>query len=264
MKAMDAVARLPSGAVEAAPATRHKRPWFVALVRRYVRRALARRFDGVFVDGVDELFGVVGDRPVLLCANHVSWWDAFVLVVLDEVLGTDGYALMDDDNLARLPFFRLLGALPLDVGGGAEARRQLDDAVRALDRPRRALWIFPQGRQRAAHLRPLGFKPGLRLIASRARKHGAVVVPVALAYPWRQAPAPSVVVRFGAPIDPATTARDDLTMLVEARVAALLDDADGHLDDGRAPGRLVVSSANGSAEHGLGARALAWLSRRAR
>jgi 1-acyl-sn-glycerol-3-phosphate acyltransferase len=264
MKGMDVAVRLSSGAVEAAPATRHKRPWFVALVRRYVRRALARRFDGFFVDGVADVAGVAADRPVLFCANHVSWWDAFVLVLLDEALGTDGFALMDDANLARLPFFRLIGALPLDVDGGADTRRQLDDAVRALDRPRRALWIFPQGRQRAAHVRPLGFKPGLRLIASRARKHGAVVVPVAIAYPWRNAPTPSIVVRLGAPIDPSTTARDDLTALVEARVAALLDDGDGVIDAGGVPGATLVPSSTSNAEQGLGARVLAWFVGRSR
>jgi 1-acyl-sn-glycerol-3-phosphate acyltransferase len=264
MTDVDLAVRIPPGAVRAAPATRHKRPWFVALVRRYVRRALARRFDGVFVDGIADVARVAGERPLLLCANHVSWWDAFVLVLLDEALGTDGFALMDDANLARLPFFRLLGALPLDVDGGIDARRQLDDAVRALDRPRRALWIFPQGRQRAAHLRPLGFKPGLRLIASRARKHGAVVVPVALAYPWRQAPVPSVVVRLGLPIEPETTSRDDLTALVEARVTALLDDVDGVVDAGEPPGRVLVPSSTASAEHGLGARALAWIAGRTR
>ena len=264
MTEMDVAVRISPGAARAAPATRHKRPWFVALVRRYVRRVLARKFDGVFVDGVDDVARAAAGRPLLLCANHVSWWDAFVLVLLDDALGTDGFALMDDANLERLPFFRLLGALPLDVDGGVEARRQLDDAVRALDRPRRALWIFPQGRQRAAHVRPLGFKPGLRLIAARARKHGALVVPVAVAYPWREAPAPSVVVRFGAPLDPETTPREDLTATVEARVAALLDAIDVSVDGGGTPGQVVVPSSTTSVEQGPGTRVLAWFAGRAR
>jgi 1-acyl-sn-glycerol-3-phosphate acyltransferase len=258
----------------AASPTRYKRPWFLSLVRGYARRAIARRFDGLFVDGLAETARLVGDRPVLFCANHVSWWDAFVLVLLDEALGADGYALMDDANLARLPFFRAVGALPIArKNGGATARRQLDDAVRTLDRPGRALWIFPQGRQRAAHLRPLGFKHGLRLIAGRAQQAGAVVVPVGLAFPWRQAPAPSVVVRFGAPVDPATTARDELTAHVEARVATLLDEIDAVVDagapDGGDPpasslGHALVAPRVANAEHGLGSRLLGRLLARPR
>jgi 1-acyl-sn-glycerol-3-phosphate acyltransferase len=271
---------------------RFKRPWFLSLVRWYARRAVASRFDGFFVQGLDEAARLVRTRPVLFCANHVSWWDAFLLVLLDEALAADSYALMDDENLARLPFFRAIGALPLSVEGGAAARRQLDDAVRTLDRPRRALWIFPQGRQRAAHVRPLGFKAGLRLIAGRAQKHGAVVVPVAFSFPWRNAPGPSIVVRFGAPVDPATTVRDELTAVVETRVAALLDGIDVVVDGGvdgvaaavaqplsavpgaddtaaptppppggrsRSLGHPLIAPRIDNAEHGTGARALGWL-----
>jgi 1-acyl-sn-glycerol-3-phosphate acyltransferase len=259
MSSVDVVVDIGVAGEQTAPATRHKRPWFVALVRRYVRRTLARRFDGVFVDGVEDVARVADARPVLLCANHVSWWDSFVLVLLDERLGTDGFALMDEVNLARLPFFRLLGVLPLAVRGGADARRQLDDAATVLDRPRRALWIFPQGRQRAAHIRPLAFKPGLRRLAAQAQTHGAVVVPVAIAYPWRRAPTPSVVVRLGKPIEPRATPDEQLPSVVEARVAVLLDELDAVVDAGGAPGRELVPSAAASAEHGLGARALAWM-----
>jgi 1-acyl-sn-glycerol-3-phosphate acyltransferase len=264
MSDVDAAVAVVRSGVGVTTATRFKKPWFVSLVRSYARRAIARRFDGLFVDGLDEARRVVGARPVLFCANHVSWWDAFVLVLLDEALGADGYALMDETNLARLPFFRAVGALPLAVDGGAGARRQLDDAVRTLDRPGRALWIFPQGRQRGAHRRPLGFKPGLRLIATRAQRHGAVIVPVALAFPWRKAPAPSIVVRFGDPLEPSATTREDLTGAVERRVAALLDGVDAALDPDDEtdsstpppPGHPLVPARGDNAAEGVGARLL--------
>jgi 1-acyl-sn-glycerol-3-phosphate acyltransferase len=240
-----------------------KRPWVLSLARRYARRTVRQRFDGLYVEGLAEAARVVGDRPVLFCANHVCWWDTFALVLVDEALGADGHALMDQENLARLPFFGALGALPLDVDGGAQARRRVDDAVRVLDRAGRALWIFPQGRQRAAHLRPLGFKPGLRLIATRAARGGAVIVPVALAYPWREAAAPSIAVRFGDAIDPSATPREELVAVVEARVARMLDDMDALLDGPRddrrtppAPGQLLVAPRRTSSDDGLGARLL--------
>jgi 1-acyl-sn-glycerol-3-phosphate acyltransferase len=120
------------------------------------------------------------------------------------------------------------------------------------------MWIFPQGRQRAAHVRPLGFKPGLRLVAARAARHGAVVVPVGLAYPWRESSSPSIALRFGEAIDPATTTRGDLTALVEQRVAALVDDIHAGVDaDARvAPGRPLVPPTRSNTEDGVGARVL--------
>jgi 1-acyl-sn-glycerol-3-phosphate acyltransferase len=232
-----------------------KRPWVVGLARRYVTRSLRRGFDGVFVDGLADVVERCRQGPVIFAANHVCWWDAFALVVLDAAIGTDGRALMDEDNLARLPFFSAIGALPISTTGGARIRRQLADAAATLDRPGRALWIFPQGRQRAWHLRPLGFAAGLGLLARRAN---VPVVPVSLAYPWREGPHPSVVVRFG----PAIVDADRATLVddVERAVAAGLDAIDVDIDGGKVPGPtsrvLIAAPRSRGAQDGVGARLL--------
>lgn len=237
-----------ASAVPAPPDAR--RPWVVGLARAYARRAAARRFDGVFVHGLDELIGLAKDGPILLAANHVCWWDAFALVLVDEALHGDGRVLMDEVNLDRLPFFKAIGALPVSTTGGARVRRQLQDAANTLSGPGCSLWIFPQGRQRAWHLRPLGFQPGLALLARRAR---VPVIPVSLAYPWRETPVPSIALRFGAPV-----AGDDVRA-VEAAVGAGLDAIDAAVDakDESALGRVLVPSRqHRGAEDGVGARAL--------
>lgn len=219
-----------------APARRDaKRPWALALARRYARRSLRRSFDGVFVHGLDDVIALTRQGPVIFAANHVCWWDAFALVLVDEACGTDGRVLMDEQNLARLPFFGAIGALPISTTGGARVRRQLADATATLKGPGRTLWIFPQGRQRAWHLRPLGFQPGLALLARRA---GVPVIPVSLAYPWQEAPRPSLVLRFGPPVDGSDVAA------VEAAVAAGLDAIDAAVDgrDLASQGTVLVPS----------------------
>ncbi len=229
-------------------------------MRAYARFAVSRGMDGFYVAGLDAVAEVSRSRPLLFCANHTSFWDGLALILLDEALGTDGFALMDQHNWKRLSFFRAVGALPLDTSGGAATRRQLDDAAGLLDRPRRAVWIFPQGRQRAAHLRPLGFKGGLRVLAGRAARHHALVVPVALSYAWRDAPSPVIVARLGTPVDPATIARQELVSHLEAETAALLDESDAWLDSGAqlsSSMRLLVSSRAANVEHSLGSRLLA-------
>jgi 1-acyl-sn-glycerol-3-phosphate acyltransferase len=236
-----------------------KRPWVVALARRYAHRALHRSFDGVVVDGLADVIDRCTQGPVIFAANHVCWWDAFVLVSVDAALGTDGRVLMDEDNLERLPFFSAIGALPISRTGGARVRRQLADATATLDRPGRALWIFPQGRQRAWHLRPLCFAAGLGLLARRAN---VPVVPVSLCYPWREGPRPSIVVRFGSPI--LEPDRSTLVDDVERAVAAGLDDIDEAIDGGASLGPtsrvLVPAPRSRGAQDGLGARLLRrWL-----
>ncbi|MEZ4451800.1 MAG: lysophospholipid acyltransferase family protein [Nannocystaceae bacterium] len=192
-----------------------RKGWFLALARRYVRGRLRRGFDGVYVAGEAQVRAALRG-PVILAANHVAWWDALTVLLLDQRLGGDGRCLMDADNLRRLPFFAWVGALPLDRSSPRRALADLDRGLRALDRPGRALWIFPQGAQRPAHLRPLGLQRG---VVRLARRSGAPVVPVSLNYLYREAPEPTVVVAYGAPIDPG-------------RGAALLGDLEVALERG--------------------------------
>jgi len=231
-----------------------RRPWAVSLARRYARRQLRKNFDGVFVNGLEHARVVVGSRPVLFACNHVCWWDSFVLVAVDEALGGGGHAVMDEANLRRLPFFGALGAVPINRDGGARLRRQIDDASRLIKRPGASLWFFPQGRQRAAHLRPLDLLPGLRLLA---RHSGADVIPVSLSYPWREAPVPSVVVTLHPPI-PAK--QPDLLAAVEAAIVAGLDAHDHAVDGTVEPGTaLLPPQARRGPQDGRGSRALARL-----
>jgi 1-acyl-sn-glycerol-3-phosphate acyltransferase len=223
--------------------------------RVYARRAVRRRFDGVFVNGLDRARSLVDVGPVLFAANHISWWDTFFLVLLDDALDTDSYCLMDQDNLARLPFFAGFGALPIDTRGGPSTRAQLRAAREILDgtaTARRALWIFPQGTQRPHHLRPLQFKGGVRLLA----KPGVPVVPVAMALLFRERPEPTLFVDFGDAIDGATVASREGVAAVEAAVVAGLGRIDTTHVSTDSFFELMCAKSSSTAETGVGARLL--------
>jgi 1-acyl-sn-glycerol-3-phosphate acyltransferase len=225
-------------------------PWFLALARRYARRRLARGLDGFFAAGVEAARATARARPVILAANHVAWWDSLLVVALDEALGTEGYALMDAGSIRRLPFFARLGALPVERGGQATARAGLQAAAAKLDRPGRALWIFPQGEHRPAHLRPLGFEPGIRLLAKLVPS--AAVIPIAIQYAFAGRPAPAAYAHLGDAI-PA----EDLTV---ERVGSAVAEGLARIDDvlaGRAePFPALVAPRGGGADRGVGARLL--------
>lgn len=220
---------------------------FRSLFGAYVRRRIGRGLDGLHVSGLGRARDLLAQRPAVLAATHVAWWDGMLLFPLDDALGRSCRVWMDASNLEKLPFFAPLGALPLDARSPTALRRSFRTAASWLDRPERALWVFPQGLQRPSHLRPLGIKPGASLLARQA---GALLLPVALSYGFREAPVPSAVVSFGEPVDPHSG--DAL----EASLCRELERADRFFS-GEPEGfeTLVAGRARGT-EHGLGARML--------
>jgi 1-acyl-sn-glycerol-3-phosphate acyltransferase len=194
-----------------------RRPAFLRLARRYTRHRVARSLDGLWVSGLDGARAALADRPLILAPNHVAWWDTLLLVMLDQALGGLSWAAMDARNLQKLPFLGWIGALPLDRSSPDRAKECLRACAELLDRPGRALWMFPQGRQRPAHLRPLDLKPGLVTLYSA---NPLDVVAVSLNYVFLEADRPAAVVRFSAPIPAASV---DGRTLLPAVEHALLD-----------------------------------------
>ena len=244
--------------------TRH--PAFARLARRYARRRVSRGLDGLWVAGIDEARATLSGRPVLFAANHVAWWDSMLLLVLDEALGGLGWAVMDAENLRKLPFLGWVGALPLDRSTADSSRQCLQSCAALLDRPGRGLWIFPQGRQRPAHLRPLDLKGGLTVM----HDHNPVdLIAVSIDYVFMETDHPAAMVRFSAPIPADSAAGPDLLIAVEGALLdglAIIDHAAQAATDGRRsrthpgdplPGftRLVGAAGRVDGE-GLGSRAL--------
>ena len=225
-------------------------PWFLKLTRPYVRRRLARGLDGLYADGVEAARDAARTKPLILVANHVGWWDSFLVVALDEALGTEGYALMDAESVRRLPFFARLGALPLDRSGASTSRAGLRAAAAKLDRPGRALWIFPQGHHRPAHLRPLGFLGGVTLLARMVPE--AAIVPIAVQYAWGERPAPAAWAHLGTPVPAAGADAAGLERAVEDGLARI----DAALAGEARPFPPLVAPRVKSPEEGIGARLL--------
>ena len=220
-----------TGALAMAGDTR--RPAFLRVARAYTRRRIARHLDGLWVSGLDEARAALAGRPLIFASNHVAWWDALLLLPIDEALGGLGWAVMDARNLRRLPFLGWVGALPLDRSNHERSLGCLQSCAALLDRPGRALWIFPQGRQRPAHLRPLDLKPGVQTLQDTS---GADLVAVSVDYVFLERDRPAAVVRFSPPIPGPTLGGDGLLPAVESRILdglAVIDAAVREATDGR-------------------------------
>ncbi|MGI9629180.1 MAG: lysophospholipid acyltransferase family protein [Longimicrobiales bacterium] len=107
-----------------------------------------------------------GRGPVLYCANHVSWWDGF-LVRRFHRRRRQGplYTIMLEGELRRRPALRRAGAIGLAPGSLSTTRNVTRFLGESATDPRSSVCLFPQGRIWPSTRRPLGFEPGMRLFA---------------------------------------------------------------------------------------------------
>lgn len=169
--------------------------WF----RRHATGRIRSTFAAVHVRGLESLCDAAREAPVLIIANHSSWWDSLVALWLTETKlpDSEAYGMMDAANLARFRFFRWIGCFGVDLSSRRDGARAARYALELLKIRTTALWVFPQGAEQPPH-RPLRFLPGAAGIARRA---GSVrVVPVAFAYVFEGEEQPHVYVSVGAPM----------------------------------------------------------------
>ena len=216
----------------------------------YVRNQIRTGLDGVYVRGLESVMAARMNRPVVLAATHSAWWDAMLLLPLDDALERSGKVWMDAENLERLPFFAPLGAIPLETGLGG-LRRSIKDARSWLSEPGRTLWIFPQGTQRPTWIRPLCLQPGA---AWMARQLDAALVPVAMTYGFREASTPTAAISFGPPVDPDNLEGGLLQQLAVTDRFYL-----GHTSGFES----FIEAKENRSEAGAGTRMLAWATRSA-
>jgi 1-acyl-sn-glycerol-3-phosphate acyltransferase len=138
------------------------------------------------------------DRPLLLVANHTSWWDGFLLRDVHTALRSRApmYSVMTEAELQRLPLLRLLGAVPLRQASATSLRRLLSGLRTATrERPDASVLFFPQGRIWPAWRRPLAFHRGVEVVARALAP--CYVLPVALHVESLHRSSPAAFVRVG-------------------------------------------------------------------
>lgn len=128
------------------------------------------------------LRGIPDDgRPLLVCSNHESWWDGFLMREVQRRARPSSrfYAVMLERELARHPYLKVLGAVGIEPGSLTSARAlRADLKAMSLDPEGSVLAFFPQGRIRPDDPRPLDFKNGLVGVAEALE--ATTILPVGL------------------------------------------------------------------------------------
>ena len=138
--------------------------------------------------------------PLMIVANHVSWWDGFLLMELQQTLRPNApfSAIMLESELSKSPFLRRIGTIGIDPNSPATVLSALRELTkRAEDRPDSMIFFFPQGRIWPSAKRPLGFKRGVEVFAKALGE--TVVLPVGLHIEPLNRAAPHAFVRAGEP-----------------------------------------------------------------
>jgi len=116
------------------------------------------------------------DVPVLLVANHESFWDGFLLREVQRAIRPEAcfHAVMLARELRRRPFLRLLGGIGVEPGSVSSIKRLLRSLtlLRHHD-PAAVLAYFPQGAIHPGTQGPLRLRRGILGVAE-------VMAPVAV------------------------------------------------------------------------------------
>jgi 1-acyl-sn-glycerol-3-phosphate acyltransferase len=239
----------------------------LAFFRGIVRGYFRRHFHGVRISGAERF--VHDGSSLILYANHSSWWDPMVSILLASKLMRNRrhYAPMDADALERYRLLKHLGIFPVEMKtrrGAVQFMRVGEEILQAGG----VLWITPQGRFADARERPLDFKPGLAALASRTaqRMGSCTILPLAIEYPFWNERLPETLLHFGEPVRLSAHCDPDE---VQERLAAALEQA---MDELKAlallrdPAKFEVlhgGRAGSGGFYAIGQRIRALLSRRA-
>ena len=214
---------------------RHER-WADLLFSRYLRVIMAKDFQSVRLMG--PVARLPDDIPLLIVANHGTWWDGFFVYLCNEMfLGRKLHLMMLEEQLRRFPFFRRLGAFGIRRGHPRAVAESLRYAASLLDAPGNAVCIFPQGEIKARSVRPLGFKRGIETIV-KMHDGDVTILPLAIRCEllgWRKP------VAFLLPGEPVSAGRDVFPGVphLERCQESLLDRLDGMIASGETGISLV-------------------------
>ncbi|MCM3490553.1 lysophospholipid acyltransferase family protein [Alkalihalophilus marmarensis] len=139
------------------------------------------------------------DRPLLLIANHSSWWDGLVSFYLsNECLRHESFAMMSEEGMKSYSFFRKIGTFSVNPSDSRSLLDSLNYARTKLT-TKQALWFFPQGAEQHLEKRPLEFKSGVGYLLKD--KKDVLVVPLTYYYTFRHEQKPELYIHVGTAIE---------------------------------------------------------------
>jgi 1-acyl-sn-glycerol-3-phosphate acyltransferase len=194
--------------------------------RRIVRGYFRQHFHAVRIKGAAQFSAARNlNEPLILYANHGSWWDPMVSFLLAEKLmpKQQHFAPMEAQALKRYGILKHVGIFPVELNTGRGAVQFLRTSE-AIARTGGVVWITPQGKFVDPRVRPLEFKPGLAALAVRIATNvdPCTVQPLAIEYTFWDERLPECLLHLG---EPVLVLAGETTEDVESRLILALEDS---------------------------------------
>jgi 1-acyl-sn-glycerol-3-phosphate acyltransferase len=197
----------------------------IALFGVYLRWYMRRHFHSVRIANAGRIPPQA--QPLILFANHASWWDPLTLMILAESVlpEREHYAPMDSTSLDHYSIFRPMGFFPVDNNSSRGAAQLIRTGRQVLSRPGAVLWITPESQFQDVRKRPVVFRPGLGALMTRTGRQ--TCVPIAVEYTFWEERLPEVLINVGEPLEIADGSMEDArtwTNLLSYAMSATLDE----------------------------------------
>lgn len=135
-----------------------KHTWFYSWISRI--------YISFFIEIVFRDIKLIGDSshdenlPILMIANHFSWWDGFVQMRLNlRVFKRKFYFMMLEEELVKARVLQKVGACSVSKGSRG-ILETLQHLVEVLKEPGNLYLLFPQGRIESLYTSPYVFEKG--------------------------------------------------------------------------------------------------------
>jgi 1-acyl-sn-glycerol-3-phosphate acyltransferase len=171
-------------------------PGLLRAFSTYSRWYVARAIHSIRISRAGSVPNADG-LPLVIYANHASWWDPLVGLTLQKALfaSRPSFAPIDLAALNKYRFFARLGYFGVEQDSLRGARHFIRTAEAILSQPNSILWLTPQGRFADVRERPVRFKAGLGHLPRHIKS--AAFVPLAIEYSHWEARLPEALCRFG-------------------------------------------------------------------
>ncbi|GAB4342019.1 MAG: hypothetical protein Kow0037_29050 [Calditrichia bacterium] len=194
--------------------------WADIIFRRYIFGLMKRSFSRIVLSGPKPR--LPSDVPVVLLPNHSSWWDGFLVYLLNKrVFHRPDFLMMLEEQLQHYSFFRRLGAYSIDPGKPKSVAESLHYTRNLLSERNALVTIFPQGELRPWHQRPLGYRRLPEWLAKKSDRP-LIFLPLAMRLEFREQRKPVALLKLGE-LRLVTASHFPKTLELEEEMTVLLD-----------------------------------------
>jgi len=145
---------------------RHIRRW-VVFISWYLTLRIRLHFKSIHMDGKLE----EGEAPLLVIANHFSFWDGFLVQYLNlQRIKKNFYFMMLEEQLEKRMFLNKAGGFSLGRSP-REMMESINHAATLLQDNKNMVLVFPQGLIESKYRFPFHFEKGIEAILKRSPDH---------------------------------------------------------------------------------------------